>query len=283
MYVCMYESLLAALHRRHAILQLQFKMTQSSSPPSSFHEKEAAGQVDVDHSSPPSTDRDSSLSSLHSIGKLLHGKLDRGGQLSFSSDWVVEQMELPLDIALCFLQGNCIVNASHSAPCLAYQTMNPSVSSMKRRRKEGSTDLQCLLGDSSSIFRHWQGISQASGLDISAMVDVLAVEQICAALTYFSDCDVLLSKKYDSSFLMDRSNSSSSSSSSGSSSGTAASLFPEGYVSTLCGKASAVSKGSGFKELYERGQLGGFKGSFAAIHRPKSLDIRYLLYDDRKK
>ena len=220
------------------------------------------------------TDRDSSLSSLHSIGKLLHAKLDRHGQLNFSSDWVVEQMELPLDIALCFLQGNCIVNASHSAPCLAYQTMIPSVSSMKRRRKEGSTAVPSLLAESSSIFRHWQGISQASGVDIAAMVDALAVEQICAALTYFSDCDVLLSKKYDSSFLMDRSSSSSSSSSSSTSNGTA-SLFPEGYVSTLCGKACAVGKGSGFKELYERGQLGGFKGSFAAIHRPKSLDIRY--------
>ena len=184
---------------------------------------------------------------------------------------VVEQMELPLDIALCFLQGNCILNASHSAPCLAYQTIKPSSTAMKKRRKKDSTDMHSLLEDSNSIFLHWRGISEASGVDIAAMVDALAVEQICATLTYFSDCDILLSKKYDSSFLMDRS--SSSSGGGGSSGGVA--LFPEGYVSTICGKACAASKGSGFKELYERGQLGGFTGSFAAIHRPKSLDIRY--------
>ena len=262
---------------RHAILQLQFKLTQSYSTAQgkATDKKEKSdtgtGQVDLSTVSDNLTDRDSSLSSLHSIGKLLHAKLNRCGQLNFSSDWVVEQMELPLDIALCFLQGNCILNASHCAPCLAYQTIKPSSTAMKKRRKKDSTDMHSLLEDSNSIFLHWRGISEASGVDIAAMVDALAVEQICATLTYFSDCDILLSKKYDSSFLMDRS--SSSSGGGGSSGGVA--LFPEGYVSTICGKACAAGKGSGFKELYERGQLGGFTGSFAAIHRPKSLDIRY--------
>lgn len=232
-------------------------------------------------------DRDSSLSSLHGIGKLLHARLDRRGRLPETGeadcDWAMATTELPLDIVLSFLQGNCILTIAHSSACLAYQTgrgILPAKEAKRRKKtrpdssyRNGSSDPQ---REDSEIFRRWRDVAETSGLEVGGLVDAFAVEQICATLTYLSDCDALLARKYDSSFLMDRGNDYGSSSGINSAAGAGGigSVFPEGYVSALCARAIAVGKGVGYRELWDRAQQGGFRGSFEAILRPKSLDMR---------
>jgi hypothetical protein len=45
---------------------------------------------------------------MHSVGKLLHAKLDEAGKLDFDVDNVVDSTELGIDLLLDFLHHNCV-------------------------------------------------------------------------------------------------------------------------------------------------------------------------------
>jgi hypothetical protein len=50
--------------------------------------------------------------------------------------------------------------------------------------------------------------------------------------------------------------------------------FPGDYVGAMVSRASAVARGTGFKEKYEDGKNRGAKHIFSPIRRPRILDVR---------
>ena len=140
---------------RHAINHLQFVLGQNSS--AIKHPICIQGGT-----------RDISVSSLHSVSKLLAARLDESGSMSIAPDLVIESSDFPPDIIISFLQSNCIKNLQRAA------------------------GLSC----------HVQGPDQSGNLVDSGD---LTISHIADVFSDFSDIDVWWFRQYDASKLIDHS------------------------------------------------------------------------------
>lgn len=105
---------------RHALLQLQFSVSREAEIKKNIQKKTSKDSNSDDIEDFEDDDisqleksqsnsylcRDESFSSLHSIAKLVHAKLDCFGKLEFECDQVLDRGQLPLDMSVLFIHGN---------------------------------------------------------------------------------------------------------------------------------------------------------------------------------
>ncbi len=52
-------------------------------------------------------------------------------------------------------------------------------------------------------------------------------------------------------------------------------FFPDNYITATVARAAAVSRGVGFREVYECAKQNDFKPTFQGMRRPQALDLRW--------
>ena len=88
------------------------------------------------------------------------------------------------------------------------------------------------------------------------------LERISQSLDYYSDVEIMQSKKYNTSSFLDRSD---------------LQIFPDVYVEVIASRVNAISKGVSFQDILENAKRNGFRNHFQPITRPKIFDLRCLL------
>jgi hypothetical protein len=137
-------------------------------------------------------------------------------------DTIIDRTDMSFDLVYAFLQSNCIQALSISHDVCSF--MQPD--GVGERGERGERDVMTQLAD---------------------------------VLSLCGDVDLMMSRKYDPSSLLDRSDTS---------------CFPEGYASAILCRATAVARGVGSKQRYQAGKSRGAMGTWQPMYRPRILALR---------
>ncbi len=137
-------------------------------------------------------------------------------------------------------------------------------------------------GSNSNVFPLSPSMSEALQVTREALsiplIDSLSSLELISSL--FSDCDCMLSRKYDPSAHIDRSHidvSDSSSSNSVYPNGGSMLVFPDLYVQHIASRVLAVGKGCAVRERYDAAKDIGMKMEFKGFSGQRMSKYRYYL------
>ena len=170
--------------------------------------------------------RDTSISSLHSVSKLLAARLDENGSMNIEPDLIIESSDFPPDIIISFLQSNCIKNLQRAAnlSCHAIGLAGNSIDSCDR-----------------------------------------TIAHVADVFSDFSDIDTWWFRQYDGSKLIDHGDT----------------TFPISYCTAIASRSCAIAKGFGETERQEEAKKSGLKAPLAHVYRPKILDGKQQIKNNK--